>query len=418
MTARDTFVALATPNYRRWFVGQAVSLAGTWMQAVAQGWLVLQLTGSGTWLGVVAAAQFLPVLLLAPYGGLLADRLDKRRILMATQTSFATLAVVLGALTVTGAVALWMVIGLALLFGVTSAADNPARQAFAAEMVEPVHLRNAVTLNSILVNSARAVGPAFAGVLIGTVGTGICFLVNAGTYAAVLVALATMDRVALHPAPVASRAPGQLREGLRYVRRTPGLLVPLVMLLVVGTLAYEFSVVLPVLAHHTFAGGPGTYALIVSAMGAGAVVGGLVTAGRATTGIPTLSRAAAAFGAAIALAALAPTLPLEIVAIALVGATSITFLATGNSTLQLESDPRFRGRVMALWSVAFLGSTPLGGPLVGLVADTAGPRIALALGALACLAAAAIGTLASRHAVTADDRRPTLMGADSRPRRA
>ena len=397
MSFRGTFAALGEPNYRRYFTGQAVSLAGTWMQAVAQSWLVLQLPPSGTRLGLVAAAQFLPVMLFAPYGGVLADRVDKRRMLMATQAVYGTLALALGLLTVTGVVALWMVVVLALLFGLTSAADNPARQAFASEMVPPHQVRNAVTLNSILVNSARAVGPAAAGILIGTVGTGICFLVNAATYLAVLVALARMDRSALRPAPQAVRAPGQLREGLRYVRDTPGLLVPLLMLLVVGMLAYEFSVVLPMLVHESFAGGPGTYALIVSAMGAGAVVGGLLTANRAGTGIATLSRAALVFGVAIAVAAVAPTLALEVVAIAIVGAASITFLATGNSTLQLESDPRFRGRVMALWSVAFLGSTPLGGPVVGVVADWAGPRVALGVGAAACIIAAALGGRAVRR---------------------
>lgn len=397
---RGTFAALAEPNYRRYFAGQAVSLAGTWMQAVAQSWLVLQLTHSGTWLGLVAAAQFVPVLLLAPYGGVLADRIDKRRMLMATQAVFAALALVLGVLTVTGAVALWMVVALALAFGVVSAADNPARQAFASEMVPAEHVRNAVTLNSILVNSARAVGPAIAGVLIGTAGLAVCFLVNTVTYAAVLAALAGMDGAALRRTPPAPRAPGQLREGLRYVRRTPGLAVPLVMLLVVGMLAYEFSVVLPVLAHRTFGGGAGVFALVTSAMGAGAVVGGLLTANRSSTGVEPLSRAALMFGGAIALAALAPTLPLETLAMALVGAASITFLATGNSTLQIESEPRFRGRVMALWSVAFLGSTPLGGPVIGAVADGAGPRQALAVGALACVAAGVLGlTSVARGAV-------------------
>ncbi|MCC6830687.1 MAG: MFS transporter [Thermoleophilia bacterium] len=397
MSLRGTFAALGEPNYRRYFAGQAVSLAGTWMQAVAQSWLVLQLTHSGTWLGLVAAAQFLPVLLFAPYGGVLADRVDKRRMLMATQAAFGVQAVALGLLTVTGAVRLWMVVVLALLFGLTSAADNPARQAFASEMVPPHQVRNAVTLNSILVNSARAVGPAVAGILIGTVGTGICFLVNATTYAAVLGALATMDTSALRPAPQAARAPGQLREGLRYVRATPGLLVPLMMLLIVGMLAYEFAVVLPVLAHGTFHGGPGTFALIVSAMGAGAVAGGLLTAGRSATGVAPLSRAALVFGIAIAVAAAAPTLALEVVAIAAVGAASIMFLATGNSTLQLESDPRFRGRVMALWSVAFLGSTPLGGPVIGAIADWAGPRVALGVGAAACIGAGALGAVACRR---------------------
>jgi len=393
-----TFAALRTANYRRYFAGQSLSMVGTWMQTVAQGWLVLELTGSGTALGLVAAAQFLPVLLLAPYGGLLADRWDKRRLLVATQTAFGLLALTLGVLVVTGAVRLWMVIVLAALFGLVNACDSPARQAFALEMVGPDRLRNAVTLNSVLVNAARALGPSLAGLLIATTGTGVCFLVNAASYVAVLLALGRMDSEALRPSEPAGREPGQVRDGLRYVGRTPDLLVPLLMLAVVGTLAYEFSVVLPLLARDTFDGGPETYGILTSAMGAGAIVGGLLAAGRAGHGLRRLSAAAAAFGGTILAAALAPTLTLEVLALAAVGAASVTFLATGNSTLQLESDARYRGRVMALWAMAFLGSTPIGAPLVGAVSEHLSPRGALAMGAVACLAAAALGTLARARA--------------------
>jgi MFS family permease len=412
LAAGDTFAALGTPNYRRYFAGQAVSLVGTWMQTVAQGWLVLQLSGSGTALGMVAAAQFLPVLLLGPYGGVLADRADKRRLLILTQAALGVLALTLGLLTVTGAVRLWMVVALAVLFGVVNACDNPTRQAFALEMVGRDRVRNAVSLNSILVNTARAVGPAVAGLLIATMGTGTCFLVNAASYVAVLVALRGMDAGALLPSPPAPRGRGQVREGLRYVGSERGLLVPLMMLALVGTLAYEFSVVLPLLAHDTFDGGSGTYAMLTSAMGAGAVAGGLVVARRARTGLGALTVAALGFGAAIALAALAPALPLAVIAMVLVGAASISFLATGNTTLQLTSDPRFRGRVMALWAVAFLGSTPIGAPIAGAVSDAAGARGGLALGAAACFAAAAIGALAvlrtRREAAGAINRGGTL----------
>jgi MFS family permease len=387
----DTFAALAAPNYRRYFAGQGVSLIGTWMQTVAQSWLVLTLTHSGTALGLVAAAQFLPVLLLAPYGGVLADRADKRRLLIGTQASLGALALTLGLLTVTGVVRLWMVVVLAVLFGLVNACDNPTRQAFASEMVGRDRVRNAVTLNSVLVNTARAVGPAVAGILIATLGTGTCFLVNAASYVAVLVALGGMDVGELNPTPPAPREPGQIRAGLRYVRSNTGLLVPLLMLALVGTLAYEFSVVLPLMAHGPMGGGAGTYALLTSSMGAGAIAGGLVAAGRSRTGIGPLSLAALGFGSAIALAALAPALSLEVVALVLVGAASVTFLSIGNTTLQLRSEPRYRGRVMALWSMAFLGSTPVGAPIVGAVADALGPRFGLALGALACLAAAALG---------------------------
>ena len=273
-----------------------MSLVGTWMQTVAQGWLVLELTGSGAALGLVTAAQFVPILALAPYGGLLADRLDKRRLLMATQAALGIMALTLALLVLTGVVQLWMVVGLALLLGVVFACDNPVRQSFVQEMVGPDELRNAVSLNSVLVNTARAIGPAVAGVLITVVGTGLCFAINAATYGAVLVALAGMDRTALRPSVPAPRQPRQVLEGLAYVRRTADLLVPLIMLALVGTLAYEFSVVLPLLARGPFGGGAETYGMLTSAMGAGAIVGGLVVAGHGRTGLRPLTMAAAAFG--------------------------------------------------------------------------------------------------------------------------
>ncbi len=392
--AEVTFASLRTPNYRRYFAGQAVSLVGTWMQTVAQAWLVLELTGSGTALGLVAAAQFLPILLLAPYGGLLADRLDKRAILIATQSALGAMALTLGVLAVTGAVRLWMVVALALALGVATAIDNPARQAFAQEMVGPDGLRNAVSLNSVMVNTARAVGPAVAGVLIAAVGTGPCFLINAASYAAVVAALVSMDVRTLIPAPHLDRAPRQVRQGLRYVARTPDLLVPLMMLALVGTLAYEFQVVLPLMARGPLDGGAGTYGLLTSAMGAGAIVGGLFVAGHGRTGLKPLSTAAAVFGLAILGAAVAPSVATSFVALAVVGAASVAFLSTGNSTLQLSAEPRFRGRVMALWAVAFLGSTPLGAPVIGAVSEHLSPRGGLVIGGLACLLAAGLGALA------------------------
>ena len=282
------------------------------------------------------AAQFLPILLLGPYGGLLADRMDKRRLLMATQAVLGATALALGVLVVTGLVELWMVVVVAVLFGLVTACDNPTRQAFSLEMVGPEQLRNAVSLHSTLVNVARAVGPAVAGIIIATAGTGICFLINAASYAAVLVALWTMETGALRPTPLAVREPGQVREGLRYVGRTPGLLVPLIMLALIGTLAYEFQVVLPLLATGPFGGDAATYGVLTSAMGAGAIVGGLVVAGHGRTGLRPLTVAAAVFGVAILAVALSPTLPVAVVALAATGAASITFLATGNTTLQLD----------------------------------------------------------------------------------
>jgi len=396
------FAALAVPNFRLYFAGQAVSLVGTWMQVVAQSWLVLQLTGSGTLLGLVAAAQFSPVLLLGAYGGLIADRVDKRRLLLATQSALGLLALLLGMLTVTHVVRLWMVFVVAVALGTVNAVDQPARQTFVPEMVGRERVQNAVSLNSVLTNASRAVGPAVAGVLIATTGVGVCFLANAASFAAVLVALARIRPGALHPAPAVGREAGQLRQGLRYVRSTPGLLVPLVMMALVGTLAYEFQVALPLLARVSLHGGAGTYGFLTAAMGAGAVAGGLVVAGLARTGLLPFTVAAAGFGAAILTAALVPSLPGELAALAVVGFFSTAFMATGNTTLQLTADPQFRGRVMALWSVTFTGSTPIGGPVVGVVADDLGPRYGLGLGAVACLAATVIGGLAVSRMPPAD----------------
>ena len=407
-TRTATFAALANPNFRRFFYGQAVSMIGTWMQSVAQSWLVLELTGSGTALGLVIALQTLPVLFLAPYAGLIADRVDKRSILVGTQSAMGVLALVLGLLTVTHSVSLWMVYVLAVGLGLANAIDNPTRQAFVLEMVGQNHLRNAVTLNSVLVNAARAIGPAIAGTLIATIGVGVCFLVNAGTFVAVLVALLTMNVSALRPSPPAPRARGQLREGFTYVRHTPSLLVPLGMMAVIGMLAYEFQVVLPVVARSTFHGGAQAYGFLTAAMGVGAVIGGLVVASRSFTGTRALVGSAAIFGGVILLAAAAPNLVVACVAMALVGAGSVGFLAIGNATLQLSASPMMRGRVMALWAVAFLGSTPIGGPIAGYVSQHFGGRAGLILGGISCLVAAAGGWYALRRAAARGGEQPDV----------
>lgn len=393
----DVLAALRVPNYRRWFAGQSISLTGTWMQAVAQSWLVLQLTGSGTVLGLLAAAQFLPVLLFGAYGGLLADRSDKRRLLMLTQTALAVLALALGALTVAGVVRTWMVFALALAFGLVNAVDNPARQSFVPEMVAASILPNAVSLNSVLVSATRTVGPAAAGLLIARVGVGACFLLNAASFTAILLALATMRVTTLHRAAAVAARRGQVRQGLRYVRGTPVLLVSLTMMALVGTLAYEFPVVLPLLVRFDLHGDATTYGLVTAAMGAGAVVGGVATAAYNRGGLVPYTVAACAFGVATLAAALLRPLGAVVAALALAGACGTAFLATGNVTLQLASDPSYRGRVMALWSITFLGSTPIGGPVVGVVSEVAGPRAALGVGAAACLAAALIGVVALRR---------------------
>jgi MFS family permease len=394
---RQTFAAMGNPNYRLWFGGQSVSLAGTWMQMIAQSWLVLELTGSGTAIGLVIALQTLPTLLLGPYAGVVADRLDKRRLMICLQSTMAVLALALGLLTITGTVALWHVYLLALLLGLTNCFENPSRQAFVLEMVGPGDLRNAVSLNSVLVNVARAVGPAIAGLVIAAGGIGLCFLLNAVSFGTVVASLIRMDVTELHPSIPTPRAPGQLRAGLAYVRATPELGIPLLMMTLVGCLAYEFQVVLPIVASETFAGDARSYGFLTAAMGAGAVVGGLWVAARGRTGLGALVGASTLFGVALLAAALAPTLVLALVAMVFVGMTSVAFLSMSNSTLQLAAEPHMRGRVMALWAVAFLGSTPIGGPIAGAVSEHFGGRAGLALGAGACLVAAGLGVWVLRR---------------------
>jgi MFS family permease len=394
---KQTFASLSNPNYRRYYSGQAVSLIGTWMQTVAQSWLVLQLTGSGAALGAVVAVQTLPVLLLGPYGGVVADRVDKRRLMIMLQSMMGVLALVLGVLALTHTVKLWEVFVLAFLLGLNNCFENPARQAFVLEMVGPADLRNAISLNSVLVNAARAVGPAFAGIIIAVSGVGICFMLNAVSFIAVVTSLLTLDVSKLSRPPKTARAPGQIREGVAYVRRTPKLLVPLLMMALVGCLAYEFQVVLPIVAKDSFGAKPEVYGFMTAAMGIGAVVGGLYVAARGRTGMRALVNSAAAFTVALAFAAVAPYLWLELIALFAVGAVSVGFLSKGNSTLQLEASPTMRGRVMALWAVAFLGSTPIGGPIAGWVAGEFGGRAGLVLAAVACAVAAALGALAIRR---------------------
>ena len=393
---RQTFSSLSNPNYRRYVSGQAVSLVGTWMQTIAQSWLVLQLTSSATALGIVIALQTLPTLVLGPYGGLIADRMDKRRLMIGLQSVMGAQALLLGLLVITGTAQLWHVYVLAVVLGLINSFENPARQSFVLEMVGPADLRNAVSLNSVLVNCARAVGPAVAGLVIAYGGLAVCFLINAASFVAVVTSLVRLDVAALLPSKPAPRAPGQLREGLAYVRRTPALAVPLLMMALVGCLAYEFQVVLPIVASETFSGDARTYGFLTAAMGAGAVVGGLWVAAKGRTGLRPLVVACVAFGFAMLATALAPTLTTALLAMGLVGAASVTFQSIGNSTLQLTAAPHMRGRVMALWAVAFLGSTPIGGPIAGVVSQQFGGRAGLVLGAVACLVAAALGALAAR----------------------
>jgi MFS family permease len=392
LPARPTrFAALAVPNFRRYVSGQALSLIGTWVETVAQALLVLQLTHSGTILGLTTAARYAPVLLLSPYAGLLVDRHSKRRVLLATQAGLGLVSATLGVLVLTGNVRLWQVVVLAVLFGIFSAVDNPARQAFVQEMVGRDLVRDAVTLNTTTVNVARVIGPAIAAVLVGTVGIGWCFVVNAASFGFVIVSLLSLNTRRLYPVPPVPRGRGQLRAGLRYAAGVPAIIRPLLMMALVGTFTFEFEVSLPLLAETTFHGTAATYSWLIGALGAGAVLGGLYAARSARIGVARLVRAAIGYAIAVGLVAVAPTLATAIAACVLVGVASIMFLTTGNATIQLASDPEYRGRVTALWSMALVGSTPIGSPIIGALSDVAGPRYALGLGAAACLAAAVLG---------------------------
>jgi MFS family permease len=369
-------------NYRLFFFGQLVSVMGTWMQTVAQSFLVLDLTHSGTDLGLVTAARFLPVLVFGPAGGLFADRRDKRRILYVTQALSGVLAAIFAILTGTHVIQLWLVYLLAISLGFVNVFDNPARQSFISEMVPPDDLPNAVTLNSVSMNLARVFGAAVGGVLAAVLGLALCFACNAISFVAVLVSLAAMNAALLYPARPVTRRPGQIRESLRYVRETPELLIPLLMIALVGMLAWEFQVTLPLMAVKVFGGGAGSYGVMASVMGVGAVAGGLISAARSRPTARSLCLAAIGWGIAIMAAAVAPTLPLELAALVFVGYGSITFNSYAKTTLQLAADPAMRGRVMALWFLAWQGSTPIGGPLVGWIAQEAGARWSLVAGGL------------------------------------
>ena len=385
---RRSVDSLSVPNYRRYFAGQVVSLSGNWMQMVAEIWLVLSLTGSGLAVGMTTALQFLPILLFGAWGGLLADRFPKRRLLMVTQALMAIPALALFGVTVAGVVAPWMVFVLVFVRGTVNAVDNPTRQSFAIEMVGADRVVNAVSLNSVLIHSARLVGPAIAGILIALVGVAPCFAINALSFGGMIYALWLMEPAQLNAAPRAERERGAIRAAVRYVRQTPELAVPLGLMALVGTFGLNFQVILPLLARFSFDGGAGVYATLVAAMGAGSVVGALATGAHGRTDARLITGAALSFGVLAGLAALMPSIALEVPMVALLGASAVTFAAAINSSLQLAVEPEMRGRVMALYSVVFLGSTPIGGPLAGWLSEAYDPRVALLLAAGAGIAAA------------------------------
>jgi MFS family permease len=394
---RRTFSALRVRNFRLYFIGQGISVSGTWMQSVAQSWLILDLTGSGLMLGITVALQFLPMLLAGPWGGLVVDRSNKRTVLFITQGSGALLALTLGILTTLGRPHVSTVLALAFGLGIVNLFDNPARQAFVQEMVGRELLPNAVSLNSVLMNAGRVIGPSIAGILIATSGIATSFFVNAGSYVAVIAALAMMRTSELTPIRTANRAKGQLRAGFRYAFGEEKIRDVLVAIGIVGIFAFNFTTVLPLLVRYSFHQSAGSYGVLMGAMGLGAVVGGLTVAHRSRPTFAMLTGLCFAFGILLVGVALAPSMIVAMVLLVPMGAVSIAFVSTSNATLQLLSREEMRGRVMALFAIGFLGSTPIGSPLMGAIASSTTPRVSLLVGAIATMGASVPLLLATRR---------------------
>ncbi len=387
-----TLRSLRSRNYRLFFAGHAVSVVGTWMQRVAQDWLVLQLTDSAVAVGVATALQFVPVMLFGLWGGVVVDRMDRRRLIMWTQAASALLAAVLAVVVIAGMVELWMVFGLALALGAVTVLDNPARNAFVAELVGPADYVNGQALASTVHNAGRLVGPAVAGGLIAAAGPGIAFAMNAVSFLPVLWGLALVDTERLRrPGEKPVRTRGQIREGLRYVYSHPELRACMVLVTVIALFGQNFRVVLPVLARDTFDSGAEAYGWLTSAMGLGAVLGALIAASRTRVGGMSLLVMAVAFGLVNVAGALSPVLSAALVAMVAVGLSNIIFNTFARTLLQLRTDPTMHGRVMALHGFVFLGTTPIGGPILGWVCEAYGARVGLVVaGAPALLAAGCV----------------------------
>ncbi len=387
---KNAFRALRTRNYRLFFGGQLISLFGTWMQIIGQSWLVLKLSNSGVAVGFATALQFGPTLFLGVWGGLIADRLNKRRILLVTQSLFLIEALALATLTASGHIELWMVYGFALLYGLIQVIDVPARQAFVSEMVPEDDVMNAVSLNSAVFNVARTVGSAAAGLVIATVSIAACFFVNAFSFLGVLVALWLMREAELRRTKPVGKEKGQIRAGLRYVRSEPDVLLPIVLVGIVSSLGLNFQIVLPLLAKFTYHGDATTFGNLTAVMAIGSLVGAMYAATLKKPTRKLLVGAAGAFGALEIVAAFAPGLQTAYFALLVVGLAGFLFIVVANSTVQLSSAPEMRGRSMALFFLVLLGSTPIGGPFLGWVSETWSPRVGLGLGGVTSLIAALI----------------------------
>ena len=382
---RRTFSSLSVRNYRLYFMGQGISHCGNWMQTVGLGWLVLQLTGSGTALGTVLAFRFLPMFLLGVFAGSVVDRFEKRRILYFTQSSFALLALILSAFVFTGIIQAWMLFFFALAFGLVDVIDSPTRQTFVHEMVGPENLHNAVALNSTEANLARAIGPLLAAALIAGVGIAFCFFANALSFLGVIVILTLVRSEELHRESHMGERSAHVLAGLRYAASMPVIRNILLVMALIGTLSYEFQVSLPLFADLTFGAGAAGYAALLSAMGAGSVAGGLFAASRERVALSQFVASAVLFGASISLTALSPSLPLALVGMLFVGFFSISLTSAGNTLVQLESAAHMRGGVMSLWSMALFGSTLIGAPIIGFLGEHAGARWSLIIGGAAAL---------------------------------
>ena len=399
MAARGkTFASLRFRNYRLYFIGQSGSIAGNWMQNVALAWLVLEIGHSGTALGIFTGLRFLPLAVLGPWGGAVTDRHDKWRMLVTTQICMGLLSGLLALFCAIGTPALWLVMLMGFGLGVVNVFDNPARQSFINDMVSRDVLANAIALNSVSANIARAVGPLFSGVFIASLGVSACFGLNAVSFGGVIVTLLMMDRSTLERSR-AEREPGQVRAGLRYVRDRRTLLIPLLMIGVVGAFTWEFQVTLPLLAKNTFHGGAWTFSLMLTSVGIGAGFGGLLVARTALASLSHLAWAALGWGIAILAASAAPDVWAEYILLLPVGYGTIAFNSMAKTSLQLATDTQMRGRVMALWAIAWQGTTPVGGPIVGWIGETAGARWSLVAGGLPAAAVGATALMLARSRV-------------------
>ncbi|GAA2737448.1 MFS transporter [Pedococcus aerophilus] len=395
-----TFSSLAVRNYRIYATGAFISNIGTWMGRVAQDWLVLtELTDhSSTALGIVTGLQFLPFLLLAPWAGMIADRYPKRVILAITQTALAVSSLALGLLVVTGTAELWMVYGIALFTGIATAVDNPARQTFVSEMVPRERLANAVSLNSASFNAGRLIGPGVAGLTIAAFGTGWTLLLNTLTFVAVLIALASMTRAELKPAPMLTRGKGAIREGVSYVRGRPDIMLVMALVFVLGTFGMNFQITTALMATREFGKGPQEYGLLGSIMAIGSLSAALLSARRARPRLRILLIAFVGFTLSSGLAAIAPTYTLFALALVPVGLSALTALTTANAMVQLTVDSAMRGRVMALYMAIFMGGTPLGAPFIGWIGDVWGPRWTIGIGTIAVgLVTVVVSVWLARH---------------------